>query len=169
MRMFRLLLGVMASAPTWAVAGEPTGFDGFAFGMVRDALVAHPAFIARCHPAPETQTAAGVSVHGSRVTCPTYDLPDLGAMRVALLFSAEDRLVGFVMYIARDRQNDMRTKIESWYGSPTSQAEQGRSIAWRWSSGTEATVTIFCRGTDGCLTVKATAPEKKKTPPPAKR
>jgi len=89
-------------------------------------------------------------------------------MRVAFLFSAEDRLVGFVMYVARDRQNDVRTRIESLYGPPTSQLERGRSIAWLWASGTEASMTIFCRGTDGCLTVKGKAPEKK-TAPPVKR
>lgn len=155
----------IAIAPTSAVAGEPLGFDGFAFGTTRSALVAEPLFRARCHPAPETQTAS--PTQGSRVTCPTYELKDLGAMRVALLFSTKDRLVGYVMYIARDRQTDVRTRIESLYGPPTRQLEQGRTIAWLWPSGTEASLTIFCRGSDGCLTVKAKASEE--NAPPKKR
>src|SRR6266540_2457787 len=81
MRMLRLLLGVMALAPTCAVAGEPTGFEGFAFGTTRSALVVEPIFRDRCHPAPVTRP--GARVQESRVTCPTYDLNDLGAMRVA--------------------------------------------------------------------------------------
>ena len=85
-------------------------------------------------------------------------------MRVAFLFSAEDRLVGYVMYIARDRQNDVRTKIESLYGAPTRQLEQGRTIMWLWPSGTEASMTAFCRGTDGCLTVKARVSEESNAP-----
>ena len=85
-------------------------------------------------------------------------------MRVAFLFSAEDRLVGYVMYIARDRQNDVRTRLESLYGAPTRQLEQGRTIAWLWPSGTEASMTAFCRGTDGCLTVKARASEESTAP-----
>jgi hypothetical protein len=85
-------------------------------------------------------------------------------MRVALLFSAEDRLVGYVMYIARDRQNDVRSRLESLYGAPTSQLEQGRTIAWLWPSGTQASMTAFCRGTDGCLTVKARASEENTAP-----
>ena len=109
-----------------------------------------------------------MGVTGARVTCPTYDLKDLGAMRVALVFSTEDRLVGYVIYVARDRQNAVRPKIESFYGPPTRQWEQGRSIAWLWPSGTEAIWTIFCQGTDGCLIVKTKAPEKE-APPPAKR
>ena len=36
----------------------------------------------------------------------------------------------------------------------------GRTIAWLWPSGTEASLTVLCRGTDGCLTVKAKAPKK---------
>ena len=162
MRTLRLLLGVMALAPTCAVAGEPTGFEGFAFGTTRSALVVEPSFRARCHPAPVTRT--GARVQESRVTCPTYDLKDLGARRVAFLFSAEDRLVGYVMYIARDRQDDARTKIESLYGPPTHQWEQGHTIAWLWPSGTEASLTVLCRGTDGCLTVKAKAPEQNAAP-----
>ena len=85
-------------------------------------------------------------------------------MRVALLFSAEDRLVGYVMYVGRDRQDDVRTKIESLYGPPTRQWEQGHTIAWLWPSGTEASLTFLCRGTDGCLTVKAKAPEQNAAP-----
>jgi hypothetical protein len=149
---------VMAIAPTWAVAGEPLGFDGFAFGTTRSALVVEPIFRARCHPGPETQTV--VRAQGSRVTCQTYELKDLGAMRVTLLFSTEDRLVGYVMYVARDRQTDVRTRIESLYGPPTRELEQGRTIAWLWPSGTEASLTVFCRGSDGCLTVKAKASEE---------
>ena len=98
---------VMAIAPTWAVAGEPVGFDRFAFGTTRSALVVEPLFRARCHPGPETQTV--VRAQGSRVTCQTYELKDLGAMRVTLLFSTEDRLVGYVMYVARDRQSRRET------------------------------------------------------------
>ena len=104
----------------------------------------------------------GVGVQGFRITCPTYNFDDLGEMRVALLFSAEDRLVGYVVYIAKDHQPAVRAKIEKLYGPPTSQLEEkGRTIAWSWPSGTEASMTIFCRGTDGCLTVKAKAPEKR--------
>ena len=153
---------VMAIAPTWAVAEEPTGFDGFAFGTTRSALVVEPTFRARCHPALETQTTS--RAQGWRVTCPTYDLNDLGAMRVALLFSAEDRLAGYVLYIARDRHTDVRSRIESLYGPPTRQLEQGRTIAWLWPSGTEASLTAFCRGSDGCLTVKAKAAEENAAP-----
>ena len=153
---------VMAIAPTGAVAEEPTGFNGFTFGTTRSALVVEPTFRARCHPAPETQTAS--RAQGWRVTCPTYDLNDLGAMRVALLFSAEDRLVGYVMYIARDRQADVRSRIESLYGPPTRQLEQGRTIAWLWQSGTEASLTALCRGSDGCLTIKAKASEENAAP-----
>jgi hypothetical protein len=162
MRVLWLLLGVMALAPTCASAGEPTGFEGFAFGTARSALVVEPRFRARCHPAPVTRR--GARVHESRVTCPTYDLKGLGAMRVALLFSAEDRLVGYVMYVGRDRQDDVRTKIESLYGPPTRQWEQGHTIAWLWPSGTEASLTFLCRGTDGCLTVKAKAPDQNAAP-----
>jgi hypothetical protein len=159
MRTLWLLLGMMALAPTWAVAGEPTGFDGVAFGTKRSALVGKPSFRARCHPAAETETA--VNAQGWRVTCPTYDLRDFGALRVALLFSAEDRLVGYVVYIPQDRQDAVRARIVSSYGPPTRQLEQGQTIAWLWPSGTEASVTVFCLGSDGCLTVKAKAPEKR--------
>jgi hypothetical protein len=161
--MLRLLLGVMAMAPAGAVAGEPTGFDGFEFGTTRSALVADPGFLARCHPDPETETPAGVGSPPSRVTCPAYDVSDIGAMRVTLLFSGEDQLVGYVMYVGQDRENDVRTRIESVYGRPTRRWERGRSIAWLWPSGTEAIWTIYCLGTDGCLIVKATAPEKDAT------
>ena len=123
MRILRLLLGVMALPPTCAVAGEPTGFERLAFGTTRSVLVVEPSFRARCHPAPVTRT--GARVQESRVTCPTYDLKDLGAIRVAFLFSAEDRLIGYVMYIARDHQDEARTKIETLYGPPTRQWEQG--------------------------------------------
>jgi hypothetical protein len=160
--MLAWFLAVMAISPTCAIAEEPTGFDGFPFGTTRSTLVVEPIFVARCRPAPETQTATRAK--GWRVTCPTYDLNDLGAMRVAFLFSAEDRLVGYVMYIARDRQNAVRTRIESSYGAPTHQLEQGRTIAWLWPSGTEASMTAFCRGTDGCLTVKARASEESSAP-----
>ena len=153
---------VMAIAPTGAIAEEPTGFDGFAFGTTRRALVVDPTFRARCRPAPETQTAA--RAQGWRVTCSTYDLHDLGPMRVSLLFSAEDRFVGYVLYIARDRQNDVRARIESLYGPPTRQLEEGRTIAWLWPSGTEASLTALCRGTDGCLTVKEKTPEENAKP-----
>jgi hypothetical protein len=68
------------------------------------------------------------------------------------------------MYIARDRQDDARTKIESSYGPPTRQWEQGHTIAWLWPSGTEASLTFLCRGTDGCLTVKAKAPDQNAAP-----
>ena len=152
----------MAIAPTGAVAEEPTGFDGFAFGTTRSALVVEPTFRARCHPAPETQTA--IRVQAWRVTCPTYDLNALGAMRVALLFSAEDRLVGYVLYVAPDRHADVRSKIESLYGPPTRQLEQGRTIAWLWQSGTEASLTALCHGSDGCLTVKTKAAEENAAP-----
>jgi hypothetical protein len=152
----------MAIVPAWAVAEEPTGFEGFPFGTTRSALVGELTFRARCHPAPETQTV--VRAQGSRVTCPTYDLNDLGAMRVALLFAAEDRLVGYVIYVARDRQTDVRTRIESLYGPPTRQLEQGRTIGWLWPSGTEASLTVLCRGSDGCLTVKAKAAEENAAP-----
>jgi hypothetical protein len=162
MRVRWLLLGVMALVPTWAVAVEPTGFDGFAFGTARSTLVDAPIFRAHCHPAPDTQTA--VRTKGSRVTCPTYDLNDLGPVRVALLFSAEDRLVGYVIYVARDREKDVRTRIESLYGPPTSQREQGRAIGWLWPSGTEASLTVFCRYTDGCFAVKAKASEANAAP-----
>jgi hypothetical protein len=153
MRMLRLLIGMIAIVPTSAMAAEPTGFEEFAFGTTRSALVVEPTFRTRCHPAPETQTAG--RAQGWRVTCPTYDLNDLGPMRVAILFAEEDRLVGYVLYIARDRQADVRSRIESLYGPPTRQWEQGRTIAWLWPSGTEASLTTFCRGSDGCLTVKA--------------
>ena len=39
-------------------------------------------------------------------------------MRATLLFSAEDRLIGYILYIARDRQNDVRTRMESLYFGP---------------------------------------------------
>ena len=153
---------VMAIAPSWAVAEEPMGFDRFPFGTTRGALLAEPGFRARCRPAPETQ--AGGRARGWRVTCPTYDLNPHGPMGVALLFSSEDRLVGYVMYIARDREKAVRTRIEALYGAPTSELEQGRTIAWLWPSGTEASLTVFCRGSDGCLTVKAKASEENAAP-----
>lgn len=158
MRMLPLLLGVMAFAPTWAVAGEPTGFDGWAFGTTRRALVAAPVFRARCHPAPETQEPSGVAGRGSRVTCPSYEVNDLGPMPVAFLFSSEDRLVSYVIYFTRHRHDDVRSKAESLYGPPMGEWEPGQSISWRWPSGTEAILTIFCRGTDGCLVVTAKGP-----------
>jgi hypothetical protein len=151
--MLGLLIGMIAIVPTSATAAEPTGFDGFAFGTTRRALVADPTFRARCQPSPETETA--VRVQGWRVTCPTYHLNDLGTMRVALIFSAQDQLSGFVLYFARDRRTDVRTRVESQYGPPSAQLEQGRTITWRWASGTDATLTAFCRGLDGCLIVKA--------------
>ena len=81
----------------------------------------------------------------------------LRAMRVALIFSAEDRLIGYVLYIARDRETDVRTRVDALYGSPSQTVEQRRTIAWRWASGTNATLTAFCRGLDGRLIVKAKA------------
>ena len=159
MRTLWLLLAAMALAPTRAVAEEPTGFDRFAFGTMRDALVVDPLFLARCRPAPEivrTDTMRiGLGAQGARITCPTYTLNDLGGMRAALLFSAEDRLVGYVLFVARARVADVHDKIETLYGPATSQVEQGRTLAWRWPSGTEASLTTLCRGTDGCVTVKA--------------
>ena len=158
MRMRPLLLGMMVVAPTSAVAGEPTGFDGWAFGATRGALVADPVFRARCQPAPETQEPSGVAGRGSRVTCPSYDVNDFGPMSVAFLFSSQDRLVSYVVYFARHRHDDVRSKAEILYGPPTGELEQGQSIGWRWPSGTEAILTTFCRGTDGCLVVKAKGP-----------
>ena len=66
------------------------------------------------------------------------------------------------MYFARDRETDVRTKVESLYGPPTRELESGRTVLWRWASGTHATLTAFCRGIDGCLIVKA--PEAKAAP-----
>jgi hypothetical protein len=160
MRMLWMLLAVLAMAPAWAMAGEPAGFDRFTFGITRNALVGDPLFLARCQPAPRLMQV-GVGIEGFRITCPTYNFVDLGVMRAALLFSAEDRLVGYVVYLAKDRQPAVRAKIETLYGPPTSQLEEhGRTIAWLWPSGTEASLTVLCRGTDGCLTVKAKAPKK---------
>jgi hypothetical protein len=162
MRRLRVLLGMIAMVPTSAVAAEPTGFDGFAFGMTRSALVAEPTFRTRCHPAPETQTPG--RTQGWRVTCPTYDLNDLGPLQVAILFSKADRLIGYVLYVPRDRQADVRSKTESLYGPPIQHLEQGRTIGWRWPTGTEASLTTYCRGSDGCLTVKARVPDQNAVP-----
>ena len=158
--ILRSLLMVTVFAPTWAVAGEPTGFEGVPFGTMRSALV-ELLFKARCHPAPETLKGRAQEF---RVTCPTYDLNDLGPMRIAFLFSAEDRLVGYVMYIPREREHDVRSRIVAAYGPPTRELEQGRTITWLWPSGTEASLTAFCRGSDGCLTVKAKASEENPAP-----
>jgi hypothetical protein len=162
MRTWWLFLGLLVIAPAWAHATEPSGFDGLGFGTTRSALVADKNFRARCLPAPEMDIRRGVIIKGSRITCPSYELQsDGGPMRVELLLSAEDRLTGSIMYFAADRHQDMRTKTESMYGPPTRRFEMGRSIAWVWPSGTEAILTILCQGTDGCLIVKTTAPEKR--------
>src|SRR5580765_2465243 len=160
-RALLLLLGVLALIPAWVGAEEPTGFEEFPFGTSRSALVESP-FRDRCRPAPEMQSAA--RTQGSRVTCPTYDLRELGPMRVTLLFSAEERLVGYVVFIPRDRQDSVRTRMEAIYGPPTREVERGRTIAWLWPSGAEASMTSMCRAADGCLTVKARATEKDAPP-----
>ena len=152
-RRLCVFLGMIITAPAWAGAGEPTGFDSFAFGTTRGALIAHPRFHDRCQSAPETETA--VRVQGWRVTCAAYEVSDLGPMRVTFIFSAQDQLVSYVMYFARDRRTDVRTKVESLYGPPLRELEEGRTAMWRWTSGTHATLTASCRGLDGCLIVKA--------------
>jgi hypothetical protein len=163
MRALWLLLAVMTiAAPSSALAEAPTGFDGFAFGTTRHTLIGNSRFVVHCRPAPETMRREGVGAQqGIRVTCPTYNFKDLGTMRAALLFSGRDRLVGYVLYVARDREADVRARITALYGTPTSETEGGRTLAWRWPSGTEASLTVFCLGSDGCLTVKAKATEKR--------
>ena len=155
MRMWPVLLGVLALAPTGSWAGEPTGFEAVPFGTPRTELV-DEGFRARCHPAPETLAATGIE--SARVTCPTYDLSNFGPLRVAFLFDDGDRLTGYVVYIPQEHQRELRAKIESLYGTPSRELERGRTLVWDWPSGTEASLTIYCFGSDGCLTVKAKSP-----------
>lgn len=150
---FASLLLIAALAPVPALAGEPTGFDGVAFETPRRDLVANATFRAHCHPAPETQTAARVG--GPRVTCVTYEVPEFGSLRVTLLFETEDRLTGYVVYIPGERLPTLRAVALSSYGTPAREWEEGRSIDWRWPSGTVASLTSLCRGSEACLTVHA--------------
>ena len=143
---------IAALAPIPALAGEPTGFDGVAFETPRQEVVANTGFRAHCHPAPVTQSAARVG--GPRVTCVTYDVPEFGSLPVALLFEAEDRLTGYVFYVPGERLPELRAAALSAYGTPAREWEQGRSIDWRWPSGTVASLTSLCRGSEACLTVR---------------
>ena len=156
MRMWPMLLSVVALAPAWSWAGEPKGFEAVPFGTPRTALVVDGAFRARCHPAPET--LAAIRTENWRVTCPTYDLSNFGPLRVAFLFDEGDRLAGYVVYIPQENQGQMRAKLQSLYGTPSRELEQGRTLVWDWPSGTEASLTVFCLGADGCLTVKSKSP-----------
>lgn len=147
------LVGLVAMGPGIAAGAEPMGFDGLTFGTPRAALVTAPAFRAHCHPAPETQAA--VRTGTTRVSCRTYDLDGLGTRPVALLFTPGDALAGFVVFIPNDQLADARQHIEALYGPPTGSAERGRTLTWSWPSGTAASLTVYCRGTDTCFTVKA--------------
>src|SRR5262245_14938222 len=156
MRAWPVLLSVLALTPTGSWAGEPRGFEAVPFGTPRVALVVDEAFRAHCHPAPETLTT--IRTEAWRVTCPTYDLSHFGPLRVAFLFDDGDRLAGYVVYIPQEHQRQMRAKLESLYGSPSRELERGQTLLWDWPSGTEASLTIFCLGSDGCLTVKTKSP-----------
>ena len=137
--------------PTLAMAEEPTGLDGFAFGTRRSALM-EPLFRERCWPASDI---SGPLLQGPRVTCANYASKDLGHVMVALLFSPEDRFVGYVVYLPENQYQSARARILSRYGAPTRAWDDGRTIAWAWPSGTQASMTILCVGKQGCLTVKA--------------
>lgn len=140
----------LALVPALAGAEEPVGFDGFKFGTPRSSLTQPLA--ERCRPAPEV-SPAGES--GPRVTCPSYALKDFGAVTVALLFSSDDRLEGYVVYIPEARYKDARGRVTTRFGPPTRTLEQGRTLGWRWPSGAHASITDLCLGKQGCLTVKA--------------
>ena len=148
MRMLRLLLGVMALAPTCAVAGEPTGFEGFAFGTTRSVLVVvNHASAPAVNPAPvDADRRLAYRTIAGHVSDLRSDR--LGTIRVAFLFSTEDRLIGILMYIARTTRSKC-VQDRDLIRPPTRQWEEGRTIAWLWPSGTEASLTSFCRGTDG--------------------
>ena len=80
--------------PTLAMAEEPTGLDGFAFGTRRSALM-EPLF-PRALPARVRRRAAR-SLQGPRVARAEYALKDLGhGDRSRCLFSPEDRFVAVV-------------------------------------------------------------------------
>jgi hypothetical protein len=150
-QMLRLWLLALALVPAIALAEEPTGLDGFAFGTRRSALM-EPLFRGRCRPASDT---SGPRLQGPRVTCANYALKDIGPVTVALLFSPEDRFVGYVVYLPENRYQSARTRILARYGPPTRTWEEGRTLAWAWPSGTQASMTDLCVGKEGCLTVKA--------------
>lgn len=147
------LLGLLALtlAPALAMAEEPAGLNGFAFGTCRSALM-EPLFHGRCRPASDT---SGPRLQGPRVTCANYALKDIGPVTVALLFSPEDRFVGYVVYLPENRYQSARTRILARYGPPTRTWEEGRTLAWAWPSGTQASMTDLCVGKQGCLTVKS--------------
>jgi hypothetical protein len=147
------LLGLLALtlAPALAMAEEPAGLNGFAFGTRRSALM-EPLFRGRCRPASDT---SGPRLQGPRVTCANYALKDIGQVTVALLFSPEDRFVGYVVYLPENEYQSARARILSRYGPPTRTWEDGRTIAWAWPSGTQASMTDLCVGKQGCLTVKS--------------
>ena len=156
MRMWWVFLAALSLVPTSCIAGEPKGFEAVPFGTPRSALVVDQSFRARCQPAPETRAA--MRVESWRVTCPSYDLKNFGPRRVAFLFDDGDRLAGYVVYIPQGSQGQMRSELESLYGAPSRELERGQTLVWDWPSGTEASLTVFCLGADGCLTVKAKSP-----------
>ena len=146
-----LELFALTLAPTLAMAEEPTGLDGFAFGTRRSALM-EPLFRGRCRPASDTSTPR---LQGPRVTCANYALKDVGQVTIALLFSPEDRFVGYVVYLPENQYQSARARMLTRYGPPTRTWERGRTLAWAWPSGTQASMTDLCVGKQGCLTVKS--------------
>lgn len=143
-------LVALALMPVLAGAEEPVGFDGFDFGTPRSSL-AQP-LADRCRPAPQVSPP---TESGPRVICPGYVLTDFGAVTVALLFTTEDRLEGYVVYIPETGYKDARNRVTTRFGPPTKTWEQGRTLSWRWPSGAHASLTDLCVGKQGCLTVKA--------------
>ena len=136
--------------PSPSAAEEPNGFDGFAFGTPRSALL-RPLFQERCEPDGDP---IGPRFQGPRVTCRNYVLQDIGPVTVTLLFGPTDRLTGYVVFIPEHRHPEFRAITTAKFGPPTSEVERGQTQTWKWPSGTTATMTTLCIGKRGCLTVK---------------
>ena len=64
-----------------------------------------PLFRGRCRPASDT---SGPRLQGPRVTCANYALKDIGQVTIALLFSPEDRFVGYVVYLPENQYQSAR-------------------------------------------------------------
>ena len=147
-----LLLWPLAVAlvPAIAVAEEPTALTG---SHRHAAQRAHAAAVPRALPARvrhERPAPARPPRHVRQVRIEEHRPGD-----VALLFSPEDRFVGYVVYLPENQYQSARTSILARYGPPTRTWDEGRILAWAWPSGTQASMTDLRVGKEGCLTVKA--------------
>ena len=114
---------------------------------------AHGAVVPRrCRPASDT---SGPRLEGPRVTCAKYAFKDIGQVTVALLSRRRIGSSGMWCIFPRTSIRAPAPASLTRYGPPTRTWERGRTLAWAWPSGTQASMTDLCVGKQGCLTVKS--------------